>query len=184
LKKFYKTNQYIKAEEVRVIDAKGSQLGVMPLAQALSKAREGGKDLVEVAANAKPPVVKIIEFSKFKYQETKKERQGTKARQKTKQIRLTPFMADYDLDVRVKKALQFLSSGDRVKLVVKFRGRQIQRKEFGESLIKKALEKLAPVSNIVEAPKLIGKTLIAQIKPATKKDETKTEDSQDSGKKV
>jgi translation initiation factor IF-3 len=184
LKKFYKTNQYIKAEEVRVIDSKGNQLGVMSLTEALNKAREEGKDLIEVAANAKPPVAKIIEFSKFKYQEAKKERQGTRDKQKTKEIRLSPFMAEHDLDVRIKKAKTFLSSGDRVKLVVKFKGRQIQSKEFGEKLINNALQKLELISSIAEAPKLIGKSLIAQIKPTGKKNETKTEDKKDSSQKV
>jgi len=165
LKKFYRLNQHIKAPEVRVINQESKQIGIMATAKALSMAREQGLDLIELTNNTTPPIVKIINFTKFKYQQNKKEHQGTKSTQQTKEVRFSPFMAKNDAKTRVDKAAKFLTSGDRVKLVVKFSGRQITRKEFGERLISQAIENLSDLSTIAEAPKLIGRLLIAQLKP-------------------
>jgi len=143
----------------------GAQLGVMPLKEALEKAKLLGIDVVEVAESANPPVVKLIEFSKFKYQENKKERAGTASAQETKEVRLTPFMAANDLQVKLTKARQFLKGGDKVRLVVKFTGREITKKEFGEKLMTNALEQLSPEANLEQPPKMLGKLLLATIKP-------------------
>jgi len=151
---------------VRVIDEAGKQVGVMETPQALNLAQEKKLDLVEVTASAKPPVVKIIDFSKFKYLEAKKAKSGKgKSTQETKEVRFSPFMAENDVNTRLKKAEKFLKSGDRVKLVVKFSGRQITKKDFGDKVMQHALAQLEDKSTIVESPKLIGKLLIAQIKP-------------------
>lgn len=162
--KFHRINQYIKAETVRVITETG-QLGVMTLKEALEKARELGVDVVEVAESANPPVVKLIEFSKFKYQENKKDRAGAASAQETKEVRLSPFMAENDLQVKLARARQFLKSGDKVRLVVKFSGREITKKEFGERLMASALEQLSAEATLEQAPKLLGKMLIAVVKP-------------------
>lgn len=164
--KFHRINQYIKAETVRVIDEKGGQVGVMPREEALSRARELGVDLVEVAESAKPPVVKLIEFSKFKYQESKKDRAGqTKGSQETKEILLYPFMAENDLKVKLNRVKEILADGDKIKLVVKFKGRQVTKREFGDKIMAKALEGLANEATVEQEPKMLGKLIIAYIKP-------------------
>lgn len=166
MSKYYKINQNIRYPEARVIGEDGSQLGIMSVHDALDRAQNLGLDLVEVTDKAKPPVVKIIDFQKFKYQEDKRERSGsTKGNQETKGIRLRPFMAENDLATKIKQAEKFLKSGDRVKLMVKFQGREITKKDIGEKLMANAIEKLSEVSVVVEAPKFMGKLLIAQVKP-------------------
>ena len=163
--KFHRINQYIKAESVRVIGPDNTQLGVMTLKEALDKARELGVDVVEVAETAKPPVVKLIEFSKFKYQESKKERAGAASAQETKQIDLRPFMAENDLQIKLNRIKEILSDGDKVRLVVKFKGREITKKEFGDKIMARSLEILAPVATVEQAPKQLGKLIIPQLKP-------------------
>lgn len=137
----------------------------MTLKEALEKAKLLGVDVVEVAEKAIPPVVKLIEFSKFKYQENKKDRAGAASAQETKEIILHPFMAENDLQVKLKRVKEFLKNGDKVRLVVKFKGREITKKEFGEKVMAKALESLAEVSSIEQEPKMLGKLMIATIKP-------------------
>ena len=164
--KYFRINQNIRVPEVRVIDEKGQQLGVMLTPLALEKARAVGLDLVEITDKAVPPIVKMIDFQKFRYQEDKKEKAGSsKSGQETKEIRLKPFMAENDLMVKVRQAEKFLKTGDRVKLVVKFQGREITKKDFGEKVMHSAIDHLAEVSTLVEQPKYLGKLLIAQIKP-------------------
>ena len=166
MSKYYKINQNIRYPEVRVLDQEGQQLGIMPTQDALAKALALGLDLVEVTDKATPPIVKMIDFQKFRYQEDKKEKSGSaKANQDTKELRFKPFMAPNDISVRLKQAEKFLKAGDRVKLVVKFQGREITKKEFGEKVMTQALQGLAEISTIVEQPKFMGKLLIAQVKP-------------------
>jgi translation initiation factor IF-3 len=166
LGKYYRINQNIRYPEVRVIDEDNKQLGIMPTKEALDRAVALGLDLVEITEKATPPIVKIIEFQKYKYQEDKKDKAGSnKGGQETKEIRLKPFMQDNDLGVKVRQAEKFLKAGDRVKLVVKFQGRQITKKEFGEKVMNQAIAGLAEVSTVAEAPKFLGKLLIAQVKP-------------------
>ena len=133
---------------------------------ALSKAQDQGLDLVEITDKANPPIVKIIDFQKFRYQEDKKGKAGAQSSgQDTKELRLKPFMAENDINVRCKQAEKFLKGGDRVKLVVKFQGREITKKEFGEKVMQQAIQSLSEISTVVEEPKYMGKLLIAQIKP-------------------
>lgn len=164
--KFYRINQNIRYHEVRVIDEDNKQLGIMSTQDALERASTLGLDLIEITEKATPPIVKIIEFQKFKYQEDKKGKAGSnKGGQETKEIRLKPFMQENDLGVKVRQAEKFLKAGDKVKLVVKFQGRQITKKEFGEKVMNQAIANLAEVSSVAEAPKFLGKLLIAQVKP-------------------
>jgi translation initiation factor IF-3 len=165
LSKFYRINQFIKSPELRVIDQDGKQIGVMKTEEALTKAQEAQLDLVEVAASAKPPVAKIIDFTKFKYQETKKEKAGQKSQTETKEVRFSPFMEENDVTTRVNKVNDFLKTGNRVKLVVKFSGREMGHQEFGHQLISGVLNRLAETATVVEAPKQMGRLLIAQVKP-------------------
>ena len=168
--KFYKTNQYIMATEMRVVDEKGSQIGILKKDEALREAIARGLDLVEIAPMAKPPVAKIIDFKKFKYQEAKKERDGAKKSGKVdlKEIRFTPFIAQGDMSSRIERIKEIMGDGDRVKIVVKFSGRQITRVEFGHELIKKILTELAGVATADGTAKLQGKQLFLILNPSKK----------------
>lgn len=174
--KYYKINQYITAPEVRLIDEEAKQIGVLSIAEARIQAQETGLDLVEIAPLAKPPVVKLIEFTKFKYQESKKlkaEKRGIKGGD-TKEIQMTPFISDNDYDTGIKKAQKFLTTGNKVKLSIKFQGRQIQRKEFGYNLINKFTADLKDYGSPESEAKLMGKRLLFTISPTTKKKTIKT----------
>ncbi len=160
-KKFHQINQYIQASEVRVIGPDEKQIGVMSRDEAIFKARQMKMDVVMVAEKAKPPVVRIIDFSKFKYQQKQKvkaSRKKDKAKDQ-KEIRITPFIAQGDLETRINRTKKFLESGHKVKLTVKFTGRQITRKEFGYELLKKAAKKLTEFGTQQTEPKLQGKLL-------------------------
>ena len=139
----------------------------MSTAKALATAQSEGLDLVVVSEKAKPPVAKIIDFQKFKYQQSKKERAGS-TKQKaadTKEVRLTPFMAANDFANRLERAREFLTDGYRVKIVVKFHGRQITRKEFGVGQMDRAIEALSDISQVDQPAKWQGKIYFAQLKP-------------------
>jgi len=170
-KKFYQINQYIKADQLRVVDEEAKQLGVLTKNQAVRKAQEAGSDLVLVAPNANPPVAKIIDFSKFRYQQKQKDMESRKKAKSVdiKEIRLTPFIAENDFNQRMKKAKKFLEGGDKVRLNVKFVGRQITRKDFGERVLNKALEQLEDLGTQEFAPRLQGKLYFTQLQPKKKK---------------
>ena len=174
--KYYTINQYISAPEVRLIDEDAKQIGVMPIAQAREQALITGLDLVEIAPLAKPPVVKLIEFAKFKYQESKKlkaEKRGIKGGD-TKEVQMTPFISDNDYETGLKKSIRFLTTGNKVKLSIKFQGRQIQRKEFGYNLINRYTADLKDYGTPEGEAKLMGKRLLFTISPSTKKKPVKT----------
>ncbi|MCL4353696.1 translation initiation factor IF-3 [Patescibacteria group bacterium] len=170
-KRFYRTNERIRALSVRVLDSLGKQIGVMPSTEALKKAREENLDLVEIAPAANPPVVKIIDFNKFLYQEEKKKKEEKKKAKtsETKEIRLGPFMNDHDLEVMTKRGEEFLKDNNKVRLVVKFRGRQITHPEFGRNIIDKLLLRLKHVSKVDRDPYFERSQLIAVISPEKKK---------------
>lgn len=143
----------------------------MSTREALELASQEGTDLVEVASKTNPPVAKLIDFAKFKYQEKRKQLEGKKKSkgQDLKVIRFTPFIAQNDFQIRVKRAREFLEEGDKVVLVVKFVGRQITRKEFGFDLIKKAYIELQEISTMEREPSLKGKLLTTTLSPTKKK---------------
>ena len=130
MQKFYKINQYITAPELRIIGPDEKQIGVMTRDEAIFKARQMGMDVILVADQAKPPVAKIIDFNKFKYQQVQKEKEGKKKTKVTgqKEVRFTPFIAQNDFSTRMEKIKAFLLEGHKVKLTVKFTGRQITKK--------------------------------------------------------
>lgn len=168
--KFYKINRQITAPSLRLLDEDGKQINIVTLAEAFQLSAESGLDLVEVASNANPPVVKLIEFSKFKYQEAKKaksEKKGIKGGE-TKEIQMTPFIGQGDYETRVKKATEFLTTGNKVKLSIKFQGRQIQKPEFGYQLVERFKSDLSEFSAIEGTAKLIGKRLIVTFGPVKK----------------
>jgi translation initiation factor IF-3 len=167
----YRINHQILAPQIRLIDEEARQIGVMAIAEARAQAAETGLDLVEIAPKAVPPVVKLIDFSKFRYQEAKKlkaEKRGVKGGE-LKEVQMTPFISLNDFDTRVKKTREFLTTGNKVKLSIKFQGRQITRKEFGYQLIERFTSQLADLGNPEGEAKLIGKQLVFTIAPAKKK---------------
>lgn len=168
--KFYKINRQITAPTLRLLDEDGKQINIVTLAEAFQLSAESGLDLVEVASNANPPVVKLIEFSKFKYQEAKKaksEKKGIKGGE-TKEIQMTPFIGQGDYETRVKKATEFLTTGNKVKLSIKFQDHQIQKPEFGYQLVERFKSDLSEFSAIEGTAKLIGKRLIVTFGPVKK----------------
>jgi len=166
-KRFYRINERIFAHTLRVLGPDGKQIGILPKIEALKKAKELELDLVEIAPNAQPPVAKLIDFNKFLYQEEKKKREEKRKAKisETKELRLGPFMNDHDLDVIIKKAKEFLQNNDKVKLVVKFKGRQIQHPEFGEKIIQKVIDSLSHISKIEREKHFEGYQLISILSP-------------------
>lgn len=177
---FYRTNERIAAPTLRVLDSEGKQIGVLSKFEALAKARELGLDLVEIASKAIPPVAKIIDFKKFLYQLEKKKREEKKKSKasETKEVRLGPFMNNHDLEVMIRRGREFLENGDKVRLVVKFVGRQIIHPEFGQQVLKKVVAALEDISKTERDPHFEGKQLITLLVPERKKAQTKNEDAQ------
>jgi len=187
-KKFYRINQYIQAKEVRVVDEKGKQIGVLATEKALKQAQEKGLDLVEVAPNTKPPVCKIVDFKKFRFLKSKKQQQDKKQAKKVdlKVVQLSPFIAENDFNFRLNRAEEFLKEGNKVKIAVVFKGRQITKKDFGYKLMERALEKLKPYSEIDFEPKFAGRKLEMTLKPIKggKSEKAKDENQKVSQKKI
>jgi translation initiation factor IF-3 len=164
-------NQLIRAPQLRVISETGEQLGILTKEEAFEQAKIADKDLVLIAANANPPIAKIIELAKFKYQQQQKEadsRKKAKA-QDIKEVRFTPFMGDGDFAARLNKVVQFLKKGDKVRLSLQFKGRAITKKEFGYSIFGRVIEATSEFSTVELEPKLMGKKLMAQLMPMKNK---------------
>lgn len=179
-KKWYRINEKIFASQLRVLDSTGQQIGVLSKYEALQKAREEGLDLVEVASHANPPVAKLIDFKKFLYQEEKKRRDEKKKAKtsETKEVRLGPFMSDNDLMVMVNRAREFIQDGDKVRLVVKFKGRQITKTTFGVDVITKVANALSDIAKIDKESRMEGRQMVAilsQDKKTGLKGESETE---------
>jgi len=156
---------------LRLLDEDGKQIGVVSKLEALQKAKELNLDVVEIASNAKPPVAKLIDFKKFKYQEAKKEREAKKNQKNVgvKEIRLRPFIGQHDFDTRKGQAQEFLNDGNQVKLVVFFRGREITRKEFGFEVMKRFISSLESIRTVREGH-MEGRTLVAMVIADKKKE--------------
>lgn len=162
-------NDAIRAREVRVVDANGDQLGIMSARDALSVATERGLDLVEVAPNAKPPVCRIMDYGKHRYEQSKRDK-ATKKKQKVtsiKEIRMSPKIDDHDFDVKFKAAERFLKSGDKVKVSVRFRGREIVHSDLARTKLDKLATQLKDVAVVERPPKLEGRQMIAVLAPRT-----------------
>ena len=162
--KYYRINYQIPANELRLLDETGKQIGVLSKIEALQKARELGLDIVEISANAKPPVAKLIDYKKFKYQEAKKERESRKNVRNVgiKEVRLRPFIGQHDFDTRIKQATEWLSDGNQVKVNVIFKGREITHREFGFEMMTKFITAMGQVKVVREAH-FEGKILSATI---------------------
>jgi len=167
--KHYRLNYQIVSPQVRLLDEEGKQIGVVSKIEALQKAKELNIDVVEIAPNANPPVAKLIDFKKFKYQEQKKERENRKSQKNVdvKEVRLRPFIGQHDFDTRLKQTQDWLADGNQIKVSVIFKGREITRKEFGFDVMKRFIDSLESVK-VVREPHLEGKILAAMIVPSKK----------------
>ncbi len=162
LRKTYRLNQRIFASPLRVLDVEGKLIGVLSKFEALKLAQEQELDLVEIAPKANPPVAKIVDFNKFLYQQEKKKKEEKKKAKvsETKEIRLGPFMSDNDLQVMIRRGKGFLEEGHKLRMVVKFRGRQIVHPEFGREIVNKVIKSLGSLSKVDREPHFEGKQLV------------------------
>lgn len=167
VKRYFKLNHQITAEELRVIDEEGKLIGVLKKSEALKLAEEAEADLVEIAPDAKPPVAKIVDYKKFKYLEDKKEKEARKKTKQTelKEVRITPFIGDHDLNTALVKVKKFLSSGDLVKVSVVFKGRQMAHQEFGPKLLERVMTELSGLAEIDRPSRMEGRRFVTIIKP-------------------
>jgi translation initiation factor IF-3 len=162
-------NEQIRISPIRLIGAEGEPHGIVPTQQALEMAREAGLDLVEVAAQERPPVCKIMDYGKYKYEQSKKTHQKTH-QQKLKEIRVRPKTGDHDIQTRVGQAIGFLEHNDKVQVNVLFRGREMQHIEEGKRVMDQVLEALADHCKVESPPRMEGKRMVALLapKPGTK----------------
>ncbi|MBL4803705.1 MAG: translation initiation factor IF-3 [Alphaproteobacteria bacterium] len=155
-------NHDIKADEVRLVDEDGEMQGVMSVAKAVALAEEAGLDLVEVSPNASPPVCKILDYGKYKYEQQKKAAEARK-KQKTvdvKEVKIRPGIEEHDYQVKMRNARKFLSNGDKVKVTMRFRGREMAHQDIGMDLLKRMIEELDDVGKVDLAPKMEGRQII------------------------
>jgi translation initiation factor IF-3 len=164
---FFRVNGKIRAREVRVIALDGKQLGILSLGDALNLARHSGVDLVEVAPNAVPPVCRVVDFGKFRYEQAKREKESKKHQHatKVKEVQLSPKIDPHDLGVKVNHAIDFLCEDMKVKISLRFRGREMAHTEIGFQVIQKFLEEVAPYGQKDFDPKLIGRGITLMVSP-------------------
>jgi translation initiation factor IF-3 len=156
-------NRAIRVPEVRLIDEDGAQLGVVPTAQAMEMAQQRDLDLVEVAANSVPPVCKLLDYGRFKYEQTKKEREAKKHQHTSelKELRMRPGTDDHDLDVRARAARRFLEDGHKVRLLVRFRGREAAHPQIARGQIERIAKQLGDIAVIEQGPMMEGRAMFA-----------------------
>lgn len=160
-------NEEIREKEIRVVDTEGEALGIMETKAALEMAESKQLDLVMIAPQAKPPVCKIMDYGKYLYEIQKREKEAKKKQKviNIKEVRLSPKIEDHDLNVKAKNAEKFLRDGDKVKVTVRFRGREADYAHFGEELLKVIYEKLQEVCLIEKEPKLEGRNMTMVLTP-------------------
>lgn len=162
-----RTNERITASEVRVISSTGAQLGIISIREALNYAEDEGYDLVEVSPDAKPPVCKIIDYGKLKYKEQKSKKEAKK-KQKTievKEIKMRPGIDTHDYQVKVKALKKFISGGNKVKVSMRFRGREMEHQNLGLDLLKKLTEEVSEYAKVEVPPKSEGKQIMIILVP-------------------
>jgi len=162
-----KTNNRINSPEVQVISSDGENLGILKTNDAISRAKEEGLDLIEIAPNANPPVCKIMDMGKFKYDQQKKASKAKKNQKKIelKEIKLRPVTGVHDYTFKIKNAQKFLTKGDKVKFTVKFKGRELQHTHLGNQLMDKIIQDMQNIGKVELHPKFDGKQMIMVIQP-------------------
>ncbi len=160
-------NREIRIPQVRVIGAEGEQLGVMPTPDALRKAQESGYDLVEVAPTSQPPVCRIMDYGKYKFELQKKDHQSRRHQKSTqvKEIKLRPRTDKHDLEIKIRQIKGFLADGNKTKVVLTFRGREMANQEMGRSVMSNVIAELSIAGTIEYAPRMEGRSLIMVVAP-------------------
>ncbi len=162
-------NRAIRVSSVRVIDDEGNQLGILETKNALDIALEKGLDLVEVSPNSDPPVCRLMDYGKFKYQQSKKlQKKKTHHTAQTKEIKLRPFTGEHDLEVKLRHLLDFLEKGSKVKITVVFRGREMRFKEHGQSALQRIIESIEGDGVIEREPRMEGRNMTMIVAPHKK----------------
>ena len=158
----YMINEQIRDKEIRLIGEHGEQLGVMPSKDAQKIAQEANLDLVKIAPNAEPPVCRIIDYSKFRYEQLRKEKENRKKQKTTeiKEIQLTPGIADNDMNTKAGQARKFISKGNKVKVELRFRGREMAHQQAGMDIVLAFCQKLEDVATVDKPPKMEGRNLV------------------------
>ncbi len=165
-----RVNRQIRISPVRVISTDGEQLGILPIERAMEIAEEQGLDLVEVAPMARPPVCRIMDYGKFKYEEQRQAREARKKQHhvQLKEVKMRPGIEDHDFDFKVRHAKKFLEEGNKVKLTMMFRGRQMAHPEFGRKVLDRVFQELQDVSKIEAHPMLEGRSMVMVLAPTAK----------------
>ncbi|MFQ5729080.1 MAG: translation initiation factor IF-3 [Waddliaceae bacterium] len=164
-------NKQIRAPKLRVISQSGEQIGILTLKEALQKAEDEGLDLVEIVPDANPPVCKIIDYGKFRYDQTKREKESKKASHqvKVKEIKIKPNINEHDLQTKLRHAREFLSKGNKVKVTCMYRGREMAHPEIGQRRVLQVVDELEGVSTLETPMKRFGRFLTVVLAPSVKK---------------
>ena len=162
-----RVNQEIVVPRVRLVDERGEMIGVVTRNEALQRATEAGLDLVEVAANADPPVVKILDYGKFKYEEQKRKNEARKKQKviEVKEIKLRPGIDDHDYEVKMRSMVKFIEEGDKVKVTMRFRGRELAHQELGMNVLMRVKDDLDEVAKVEQHPRMEGRQMTMVISP-------------------
>ncbi|MEG0036850.1 MAG: translation initiation factor IF-3 [Victivallaceae bacterium] len=174
-----RTNKQIRAQKVRLINADGEQVGVVGIREATDIAKEAGLDLVEIAPNVEPPVCKIMDYGKYRYDATKREKDNKKAQHqiRVKEVKLKPNIDEHDFLTKLKQAKHFLEKGNKVKITCTFRGREMAYPEHGHKVVSRMSESLEDLGSVEAEPKLLGRSLICILAPGIIKIKKKQEKS-------
>ena len=153
--------------QVRVIDSEGKQLGILPIAEALAEAGKAGMDLVEVAPNSNPPVCRIMDYGKFRYQQSKKQQVARKsaAAVQIKEMRMRPKIDGHDREIKIRKVKEFLEDGDKVKISMLFRGREIAYTSIGLKIMESIREELESIATVEQHPRIEGRSMVMVVSP-------------------
>ena len=164
-------NEFIRVKEVRLLGVDGEQLGVFPIAEALEKAKEAGLDLIEVAPQADPPVCRILDFGKFRFDQEKKLKETRKKQKliKIKEVRMQPLIETHDLQFKTRHVKEFLDEGNKVKVTIRFKGRQLAHTEFGKEVLMKMLDLLEGEYILDKPPLMEGRFMSMTLNPKGKK---------------
>nr|WP_197079233.1 translation initiation factor IF-3 [Candidatus Syntrophocurvum alkaliphilum] len=167
ISKDWRVNEEIRAKEVRLVDEEGQQLGIVPVREAQETAQNRGFDLVEIAPSANPPVCRLMDYGKHKFEQSKREKEARKKQKviSIKEVKMRPNIDEHDFQTKTKNARKFLNSGDKVKFTIMFRGRQITHPEIGKQISEKFAEQLSDISSVEKPPKVEGRNMVMILVP-------------------
>jgi translation initiation factor IF-3 len=162
-----RTNEEIRVREVHLIDKDGSNRGTVPISEALAIAQEAGLDLVEISPNATPPVCKLLDFGKYKFQEQKKQAEARKKQKvvEVKEVKFRPMIDDHDYDVKMRSMQRFFEEGDKVKVTLRFRGREMAHQELGTQLLNRVKDDNSKYAKIEQEPRFEGRQVVMVLAP-------------------